>query len=638
VDPLDRAAVARVLLLEVSRSVERPARPAAAVEAQEAAQRRDGREQGGESRDADCEAPREALRGEERLPRQGSRDGEEKPCLEVELEDRVHPVPDEDELAARQDREAESGERERRAEAGVRRAPERRPESDETGGGGEEAHRADLAELRRMEREGHERQRERDRREDQERAPGPPKGNGAGPPRHERERHEQRDEESPHVEEIPRLRPRTDLTAPVPRGRREARPERTREERGGEGDPRNGQDAAPREREGRGGESRRPRPEPESAGQEKKEARVDGRRPPVRDLERAEEESGERNERSRLSRSEGSVSLARHEKEKHRDEGCGERQREDVCVQVRVEKAPERVLADRVWRDDARRGPEVMPVERAVGLMELEVERGSRAGGRRHEEREKHRDCACAQTSTERGAGGEDRGRRQRRGHCDREIEKEAWMDAEKLAGSCREEVAKIRVRERRAGEPRLRRRQLRGPEEGVQEREVHRLLTREDLRVQRAHGEEEEKRAPENERRLSTFGCGRRRTRAAAAEEAGREERGRRDEEKATRERSPAPRDEEPRQEGEEEDTGDAPEGVAPRARREQDGEEACARKRDGLEPYGEEQESHGGRALRGDTRARFQGRGRRGHSGRRPGRAREQEIVARQGLRRRG
>ena len=305
-------------------------------------------------------------------------------------------------------------------------------------------------------------------------------------------------------------------------------------------------------------------------------------------------------------------------------------------MQVREEEAPERVLVDRVRRDDARRRPEVVPVERAAGLMEMEVERRSRPGRRRDEEREKNRDRARAQAPAERGAGGEDRGGRKRGGHRDREIEQDAGMNAEELPRRRREEMAEIRVRERRAGEPGFGRRELRGPQERVQEREVHRLLARVDLRIQGAHGEEEQERAPEDERRLPALGRWRGLSRPAAAEEAGRKERRRRDGEKASRERCKAPRDEEPGHEREEEDAGDAPEGVSPWACREKNGEKPRAREARELEPRREKEQRDEGRAQAGNPPARLRGLcGRR----RRRGRGmREEKIVARESLRRRG
>ena len=207
-------------------------------------------------------------------------------------------------------------------------------------------------------------------------------------------------------------------------------------------------------------------------------------------------------------------------------------------------------------------------------------------------------------------------------------------MDAEKLAGGRREEMAEIRVRQGRAGEPRLRRRKLRGPHERVQEREVHRLLARIDLGVQGAHGEKEEKRPPEDESRFPALRGGGHACGAAVAKEAGREEGRRRDQEKASCEGYPAPRDEEPRQKREEEDAGDAPEGVAPGPRGKQDGEETRAREPHGLEPYRKEREGDEGRAQEGDSRAPLR---RRGRAGRACG-MREEKVVARQGLRRRG
>src|SRR5450830_1081063 len=125
-----------------------------------------------------------------------------------------------------------------------------------------------------MEREGHERQRESDRREDPERARGPPERRGASPPCGEGERHEEREKEPPYVEEVPRLCPRADLAAPVPRRRRKLRPERTREERPHEGDSRRRQENVLRERSGSGREPGRPRPEPKDPGQEEEKARV----------------------------------------------------------------------------------------------------------------------------------------------------------------------------------------------------------------------------------------------------------------------------------------------------------------------------------------------------------------------------
>ena len=531
----------------------------------------------------------------------------------MELEDRVHPVPHVDDLASRQDREAEGRESEGGAKAVVGRPPERRTERDEKGDGSEEPGGRRLHEPWRMEGEGRDGQGEGDRREDQERTRGPPTRDGARLPRIESEREEERDEERPHVEEVPRPGPRAHLAAPVPGRWRETCPERAREERGRERDTGGRQEDAARKRPGRRGQSGWARPEPEDAGKKEEEARIDGGRPAVRDLERGEEEAGESDERDRVTGSERGEPIARDEEEKDRHEGRGEGQREDVRVEVREEEAPEEVLADPVRGDDARGRPEVVPVEGTARLVEVEIERGPRTGGRREDEREQHRDGARAEAPAERGAGREDRGGRQRGRHRDREVEEEAGVDAEELPGGRGEEVTEVGVREGRAGEPRLGRRKLGGPKERVQEREVHRLLAEVDLGVRGADGEEEEERAPEDERRLPALRRGRRgigEMRAAVAEEAGGEERGRRDDEEAPRERRPVPRDDEPRHEREEEDAGDAPERVAARPRGEEDGEDSRARAARRFEPRGEEKQREEGEPEGRDTATRLRGR----------------------------
>ena len=265
--------------------------------------------------------------------------------------------------------------------------------------------------------------------------------------------------------------------------------------------------------------------------------------------------------------------------------------------------------------------------------MEVEVERRARSGGGREEEREKDRDRSRAQAPSERGAAGEDRRGRKRGGHRDREVEQEAGMNAEELPRRRREEMAEIRVGERRAGEPGFGRRELGGPQQRVQKREVHRLFARVDLRVEGAHGEEEEERAPEDERGFPTFRRRCRLGRAATAEEAGRKERRRGDDEKTSREGREAPRDDEPGDEREDEDASHAPEGVSPRAGREEKSQKPRARESRELEPRGEEQQGDEGGPQARNAPARLGGlRGRR----RRRGRGmRQEKIAARQGLR---
>ncbi len=206
-------------------------------------------------------------------------------------------------------------------------------------------------------------------------------------------------------------------------------------------------------------------------------------------------------------------------------------------------------------------------------------------------------------------------------------------MDAEEFADRGEGVVAEVRVGERRAREPRLGRRQGGRPEERVQEREVHRLLAREDLGTRGAEREEEEERSPRDELRLPPLGR-RRREGPAARESPGGGAEGRRPrQEQRPPERRPAPGHEEPGPEREEEDAARLPERVEAGAFRQGGGEEGVAGEAEKLEEAGEEEERGGPGSQAGQARAgagfRHGARGGRGLG--------EEEVVARERARRR-
>ena len=298
-------------------------------------------------------------------------------------------------------------------------------------------------------------------------------------------------------------------------------------------------------------------------------------------------------------------------------------------MKVGEEEGPERVLVDPVRRDDARRGPEVVPVERLVRLPPRDGLAHARRGRREH--REKRRDRAGPQAPSERRAGREDAAGREARGPRDAEVEEQAGVDPEHLADRRERVVPEVRVGERRAREPGLGRGERRRPQERVEEREVHRLFARVDLRAQGAEDEEEEKRAPGDELGLPALGDRRPEGLPAREQEAAGDERGGPGDEEGPPERRPAPRHEEPRSEGEEQDTARLPERVEARALGQDGREERVAREAEELEEPGV-QKQRGGREPQGRKARRRAPGGGRPRAGGGDGGLGEEEFVPRE------
>ena len=435
--------------------------------------------------------------------------GEEQPGLEIEFEDRVHAVPHEHDVGAGGDREGEG----EHADGDALRGRQAAVDGDEERQHGEdreaEAERALQAE-RQHGLDGRDRShptREHGEADDPHRDPA-----GAAerlvrrpqrpPPQREHERDADEQEQPEDVGEVPGVGERLILEPEVARRRAEVAPER-QEEHVREADEDAGEHRRPgqqQEHEQRHGAGQRHReqalgggiadaldeprrrmrhqrvpdddgdrgdddepqhqssPDAEvrlgqrrAAEQEREEEDVGRRAPAVGHHDGAEQEAEEHEDRERA---DGRRRVdAPHPPHRQREEAEGERHHQHVRVQVGEQEAPEGILVDGVL-DDARRRPEVVEVD---GLAAHQLAQAGEVADQDDEDRAQDPDAAPAadrRAERKRGARGE---RAEQR---DAEVEDQAGVDVAELAERRDDVMAEVGVVQRRAGEPRLGRRQ----------------------------------------------------------------------------------------------------------------------------------------------------------------------------------
>ena len=261
-----------------------------------------------------------------------------------------------------------------------------------------------------------------------------------------------------------------------------AEPEREREE------PRRARRRRERDDGPSGPGEREPRRhQGESQGHEDDEPREQRHVPGVRQRLARRHEPHERRSAEALSSGRGRIAVGANEVERRAGEQQEDGNRENVRVEVREDEAPERILVDGV-ADDARGGPEVVPVESVLLDEPLaqprkvsEKERQPGAGEARAQ--------APAPVARHRVSALQDGAAEEAESQVERKAGREVRQEREDDHHLLSERV----VAERRAGQPRVRGREQGCSHEDVQDREVHRLLAPVDLGIQRPDSEKEQ-------------------------------------------------------------------------------------------------------------------------------------------------